>query len=374
MRPPITPTLPEINPRAIKTREAPSTIGGVSYEFNPKVINLPTMPYTLEDIPTSEATQGDQTTKPGTITKPGANIDINISRPGLTPTGLTAPASQEIPIYAKNLVINRGFELRPKLGDIYFDPATKSAFKVAGNASVNALGNQTIPVVTPGIDEVLQNFNVPHQSIPLTEGNIDFSTLPQGVEYVGIENNTSASNNNATTAGFDISKEGNTYIFKLKDFVIYEYPNPSDKEEVKKSAEEAKKEKEAIEQAKKDGTYDYLGNYNWTGVKDESSFGVKIKISDGTIKVTDPKIKFDAGWDTLVSPYAKAHCEVDMDIDSNVTIQGDIKFKEERWQQIYGYFVCDNQKDPTVKIYWDFRLVNLDGKLTFKVKVQQGDI
>ena len=84
MRPPVTPTIPEVNPAAYKIREAPSAIGGVSYEFNPKVINLPTVPYTLEEIPDLEAIQGNQTVSPGTIPKPGADIDINLPRPGLT--------------------------------------------------------------------------------------------------------------------------------------------------------------------------------------------------------------------------------------------------------------------------------------------------
>jgi hypothetical protein len=371
MRPPVTPTVPGINPSGYQVREAPSTIGGVSYQFNPKVINLPIVPYTLEDIPDLSEIQGDGTAKSGGIQKP--DIDKNLPATGLTPTGLpTAAVSQEIPVYAKNLVINRGFELTPKLGDIYFDPVTNAAFKVVGNASLDALGNQTIPVAEPGIDEVLQQFNVPHQTIPLTEGNIDFSSLPQGVEYEGVEieseraaaNATiqSSSNKNSNKgSSLDIKKEGKTYIFKLKNFVLYEYPDPKDAKAVEKAKKEAEKEMR-----------ESTDSYNWTGVSDKSNFGVKIKISEGTIKISDPKINFDASWDTLVSPYAKVHCSVDMNVDSNVLIEGNIKFKEERWQEIYGYYICDDPSDPKIKIYVGvFAVVGLDGKLTFRMRFQQ---
>ncbi|HHV19009.1 MAG TPA: hypothetical protein GXZ27_09180 [Thermoanaerobacterales bacterium] len=54
-------------------------------------------------------------------------------------------------------------------------------------------------------------------------------------------------------------------------------------------------------------------------------------LGNQTIPVVEPGI--DEGWDTLVSPYAKAHCDVDMFTDLDVTIEGNIKFKEERWQQ-----------------------------------------
>ncbi|MDD4834128.1 MAG: fibronectin type III domain-containing protein [Lutispora sp.] len=378
--PPIAPTLPSVKPiKSYKLREAPSAINGVNYKFDPKVINLPAQPYTLEDIPQPEENSGGQTG----IGKPTAPT-IGPIRPGL---GSTPPApgaalpqapvpvqGKELPINAKNLVINKGV-LNPKVGDIYFDPVTNDAFKVVGDTSTDDLGKMIVPVVKPGVDEVLQQFNVPNQTISLTEGNIDFSSMAEGVEYVGMENKSTSMASSAGMKGIEppVQKQGNTYIFRLKNFTIFEYPNPDDQEEMKKAAAEEKKAKEeAAKKAKEAGTYDYLKNYEWTGAENESSVGVKIKISDGVVKVTDPKINFDAGWDTLLSPYGKAHCDIDMKIDSNVTIEGNIKFKEERWQQIYGYLVCDNQSDPTVRIYIGiFAVVSLEGELSFKVKVQQ---
>ena len=378
--PPTAPTLPSVKPiKSYKLREAPSTINGVNYKFDPKVINLPAEPYTLEDIPQFEEAEAEQTSsgKPvapatGTII-PG--LGINLPTPGAAISPASTPAKvKEIPINAKNLVINKDM-LSPKVGDMYFDPATKAAFKVVSDASVDNLGKMTVPVVEPGVDEVFQQFNVPNQTISLTEGNIDFSNMAEGVEYIGAENKSTSMASSAGAKSIDpiIGREGNTYIFRLKNFTIFEYPNPKDQEEMQKAAAEEKKLKEeAAKKAKEEGTYDYLENYEWTGTENESKVGVKIKVSDGVVKVTDPKINFDMGWDTLLSPYGKAHCNIDMKIDSDVTIEGNVKFKEERWQQIYGYLVCDNQSDPTVRVYIGiFAVVSLEGELSFKVKVQQ---
>lgn len=360
--PPSIPTAPGVSLSDFRQLETPSTITGVNYRFNPNIINMPDMSYSLRDIPKSTLEGGETGIAPPISTQGG------VVAPGLT----TPQAGQELPYNAKNLVIKPGSFLTPKLGDVYFDPKTNASFKVAGNASVDASGNQMIPVVEPCIDEVLQQFNVPEQTIPLTSGNIDFDNLPQGVEYMGVEGEKSGSipgsyvaSNVPLPYGTSFSREGNTYIFKIKDFTIYP---PQDNKTSGKGDKESGDKEESKEKGKSGGGKDNP----WTGVEDKSKFGVTIKISEGTIRVTDPKIRFKADWDTLINPLAEVNCEVDMDIDADVTIEGDINFKKEIWQQIYGYLVCDNQSDPKVKVYIGiFAFIDLHGELSFRIKVTQ---
>ena len=376
------PTIPNVSPPSITTvpgaglpdyrqLEAPSTITGVNYRFNPNIINIPDISYSVSDIPKGTSEEGGTGIAPpistqGGVVAPGAGMGL----PGPGPT--TMQAGQELPYNAQNLVIKPGSFLTPKPGDVYFDPKTNASFKVAGNASVDASGNQLIPVVEPYIDEVLQQFNVPAQTIPLTSGNIDFDNLPQGVVYMGAEEKKSGSipgsyvaSNFPLPYGVSLDREGNTHILKIKDFTIY--PPQDNKTSDKGNKEDG--DKEESEEKDKSGS----GKDNpWTGVEDKSKVGIKIKISEGTIRVTNPKIKFEADWDTVLNPLAKVRCEVDMDIDADVTIQGDINFKKEIWQQIYGYIVTDNQSDPKVKIYIGiFAFIDLHGELSFKVKVTQ---
>lgn len=353
------------------TIKAKSKLNGVTYKMRPDVVTMPKgIDYELEeeevltipedvdpnDIESMAITEVESVRSKMYIPSDKKTFKKTESKPRWSRTKEYTPKSITVDNATKNT-------LSPKIGEIYFDAANQSVMKVAGTTTTDASGMTTIPVEQPELSEVVESIKIPEQTIPLT--NDDISYVNEEVRMLTdiYSYNVNDIESFAATgrepmveidlSGLDLIDEStdkdHEEALKAKLKAIDDDPNLSGYEKAM-AKEAAKEEEEALENER----------------ESELKYKAKVEITEGSLKIYKPTLTAYADWGTWGDFEAEATANID--VESDLLIDGDLNITKQVEILIYGYDI-----DFEIgKLYAGVYLVlGLDGNINFQIRVQQ---
>lgn len=353
------------------TINAKSKLNGVTYKMRPDVVTMPKgIDYELEEeevlmIPEEEDPKDIKSMaikELGTIKSKKyipsdkKSVEKAESKPRWSRGKEYTPKSITVDNTTKNT-------LSPKLGEIYFDAANQSIMKVAGTPTTDASGMTTIPVEQPELSEVVESIKIPEQTIPLT--NDDISYVNEEVRMV-----TDLYSNNVDDIESFAATDRNPMVeIDLSGLDLIDESTDKDHEEALKAKLKAIEDdpslnayqKAAAKEAAKEED-EKLENER----ESELKYKAKVEITEGTLKIYKPTITAYADWGTWGDFEAEATANID--VESDLLIDGDLNISKQVEILIYGYDI-----DFEIgKLYAGVYLVlGLDGKINFQIRVQQ---
>lgn len=369
-----------------------SKLQGVTYKLNSEVIE---MPYGINYEVLEE-----EVIDYGKIDKPVSEEEIikdSIKRKVSIPTkddamkkGLKLKNINKIPINnsteeplwnreknykPKTIIVDNKTlkKLNPKVGKVYFDPVNHTTIKITGEAKSDGSGGMIIPVEKPDLSEVIEDVNIPEQTVTLSREDIVY-TNP---EVKIVEVSSSSISQVASTGGFVPSERGAWIKINLNGLtLIKEGTDVENEKDDKARQEKLKGEKEKLLEEssywKTQGQrqkMDEEARAEQAAIdkerEGETKLSADVKIKKGYIKIFDPEISASLDWDWgMLSAEARA----DIDIESDIVIEGKVKLTKEVEILIQGFEVDFKIGKIACGIYL---VVGIDGSITFETRVQQ---
>lgn len=359
--------------------KAKSKLQGVTYTMRPDVITMPEgITYELEEEEVETTDDESETNSIESMAlrkgKRSETSDEEMVRSKRTTTNRRKidKAMEEEPRWnsskdykPKSITVDSktNSSLSPKIGKIYFDAANQSVMKVTGNPSTDATGMTTIPVEQPEINELVENLNIPEQTIPLSNDDIGYvndevrmvtDIYSQGTD--DIESFSSSGRKPMVEfdlAGLDIIDESTDKdyeeAFKAKLKAIDDDPSLNGYAKAQ-AKEKLKAEEEALENER----------------ESELRYKAKVEITEGTLKIYEPTLTAYAKWGTWGD--FKAEAMANIDVESDLLIDGDLNISKQVEILIYGYDIDFEIGKLYAGVYL---VVGLNGQINFQIRVQQ---
>ncbi|TAH65125.1 MAG: hypothetical protein EWM47_11520 [Anaerolineaceae bacterium] len=359
--------------------KAKSKLQGVTYTMRPDVITMPQgITYELEEEEVLTTTDESDTESIESMalrkgTK-ASTSDIETKRTKKTiPTkGRVVRSIEEEPRWnmvkdyiPKSITVdsNTSKSLSPRIGTIYYDEANQSVMKVTGSSTTDVLGMTTIPVEQPEISELIENLNIPEQTIPLSNDCISYVNEEVSMMTDIYSQSTDDIESFSTSgrkpmveidlSGLDLIDESTDkdheeeYKAKLK--AIDDNPNLNGYAKAQ-AKEKLKEEEEALEKER----------------ESELKYKAKVEITEGTLKIYEPTLTAYAKWGFWGD--FKSEASANIDVESDLLIDGDLNISKQVEILIYGYDI-----DFEIgKFYAGVYLVlGLNGQIDFQIRVQQ---
>jgi hypothetical protein len=353
------------------TIKAKSKLSGVTYKMRPDVVTMPKgINYELEeeevlvipeevdpnDIQSIAIPEIETIKSKKYIPSDKRRLKKTDSKPRWSRVKEYTPKSITVDSTTKNA-------LTPKLGEIYFDATNQSIMKVAGTPTTDASGMTTIPVEQPELSEVVESVKIPEQTIPLTNDTISYVNEEVRMVTDIYSNNVDEIESLAATdrepmveidlSGLDLIDEStdkdHEEALKAKLKAIDDDPSLSEYEKAL-AKEAAKEEDESLENDR----------------ESELKYKAKVEITEGSLKIYKPTLTAYADWGTWGDFEAEATANID--VESDLLIDGDLNISKQVEILIYGYDI-----DFEIgKLYAGVYLVlGLDGNINFQIRVQQ---
>ncbi|NLZ82481.1 MAG: hypothetical protein GX915_02315 [Clostridiales bacterium] len=354
-----------------------SKLSGVTYKMRPDVITMPEgITYELEEEEVLTNTEELNTDDIDSMAIKKKTVDTNLERKRRTMTipsdGEVVKAIEDEPRWnmdkefqPKAIKIDSSTKnkLTPKVGAIYFDPANQSAMKVSGEPTTDRSGMTNVPVEQPDIDELVEAFDIPQQTIALANEDISYInnevSMVTDIYSLSTDNIESLSTSGRKPmveidlSGLDLINESSDKSYKeafeAKLKAIKDDPN-LDGYEKAAAIEKAKEEEKALEKAR----------------ESELKYKAKVEITEGTLKIYEPTLTAYAKWGTWGD--FKAEASANIDVESDLLIDGDLNISKQVEILIYGYDIDFKIGKLYAGVYL---VIGLNGQIDFQIRVQQ---
>ncbi|HHX11383.1 MAG TPA: hypothetical protein GX731_01070, partial [Clostridiales bacterium] len=357
---------------------AESKLKGVTYKMRPDVITMPEgISYELEEeevLTNTEELDSNNINSLAVGKKKTYGIDLERRRTkrNIPSDGEVFKTIEEEPRWnsnkeflPKSLKIDRNTNesLTPKIGKIYYDAANQSVMKVIGDPKTDASGMTTIPVEQPEVNELIEDLNIPEQTIPLSNDSISYINdevrMMTDIYSQSTDDIKSLSSSGREPmveidlSGLDLIDMNTDKDHKkaLEDKLKAIDDNPNLNGYAKAQAKEKLKEdEEALENER----------------ESELKYKAKVEITEGTIKIYKPTLTAYAKWGFWGDFQAEASANID--VESDLLIDGDLNISKQVEILIYGYDIDFDIGKFYAGVYL---VVGLNGQINFQIRVQQ---
>ncbi len=371
-----------------------SKLQGVTYKLNPEVVEMPSgINYEVleeeiieydkleEPIPEEEIIKNSIKRKVSIPTKTNAIKDkrgLKLKGKSKLPTNISTEEplwNREKSYIPKSITVDNQTlkKINPKVGKVYFDPINHTTIKVIGEAKADGSGGMSIPVEKPDLSEIIEDVNIPEQTITLSEEDIVY--INPEVEIV--DTSSASRGQVAAKDGFVPSDRGAWIKIKLDGLpLIKEGTDVQNERDDEERERKLKEEKDKL--IKESGYWNTLAQREQLDAdakaeqaaidkerEGEMKVSADVKIKKGYIKIFEPEISASLDWDWGI---LSAEARADIDIESDIIIEGKVRLQKEVEILIQGFEVDFKIGKIACGVYL---VVGIDGRIRFETRVQQ---